>query len=196
MSNINNNSVVVGKVNSNDRDFFKFEKNGNVHKCCICGKEIVGFGNNPDPIPSNITDICCNECNSLYVLPIRVAYMKTAKLFNGEIVFEKPNGNETKKSDLFLDRILKISHTSSNFMSGYFDLDTDIRKEIDFLTDNDWNDNIPKDPYESFTHFYKGKTSYNEIIYELMVETIILKRIENCKSGEKISFGDYHFRKK
>lgn len=29
-------------------------------KCCICGKEIKGYGNNAEPLAKGI---CCDECN-------------------------------------------------------------------------------------------------------------------------------------
>jgi len=56
-------------------------------KCCICGKEINGYGNNPDGAmwkdeqgnliapKFNIEDECCDECNSNYVIPGRLYRM-------------------------------------------------------------------------------------------------------------------------
>ena len=42
--------------------------------CCnICGKKIDGYGNNPYPIMQSDTDRCCNDCNSTYVIPARLA---------------------------------------------------------------------------------------------------------------------------
>lgn len=38
-------------------------------KCCICGKEIEGHGNNPFPIAGKT---CCDECNVKVVLPYRI----------------------------------------------------------------------------------------------------------------------------
>lgn len=38
-------------------------------KCCICGKEIEGYGNNPAPIAGNQ---CCDECHQKVVIPYRV----------------------------------------------------------------------------------------------------------------------------
>ena len=38
-------------------------------KCCICGKEIVGYGNSPSPIAGHR---CCDDCNMKVVLPIRI----------------------------------------------------------------------------------------------------------------------------
>ena len=48
--------------------------------CCICGKEFTGYGNNPKgavdtnkkEIKWNAEDVCCDECNSKYVLPGRM----------------------------------------------------------------------------------------------------------------------------
>ena len=37
--------------------------------CCICGKEIKGWGNNPYPVKEN--GECCDECNTKYVIPAR-----------------------------------------------------------------------------------------------------------------------------
>ena len=40
-------------------------------KCCICGKEIIGFGNNPWPIKDS--GCCCDECNSTVVIQARLS---------------------------------------------------------------------------------------------------------------------------
>ena len=40
------------------------------HTCCICGKEFVGLGNNPQPIYEE--GRCCDECDTKYVLPSRI----------------------------------------------------------------------------------------------------------------------------
>lgn len=46
-------------------------------KCCICGNEIDGLGNNPAPILDTHNDTemklrCCRECNDSLVIPIRL----------------------------------------------------------------------------------------------------------------------------
>lgn len=38
-------------------------------KCCICGKEIEGYGNNPMPVAGTA---CCDECNNKVIVPLRV----------------------------------------------------------------------------------------------------------------------------
>lgn len=37
-------------------------------RCCICGKEINGVGNNPFPIAGRK---CCDECNEKVIIPFR-----------------------------------------------------------------------------------------------------------------------------
>lgn len=39
-------------------------------KCCICGKEFEGWGNDPYPVKNERE--CCDECNYKYVLPARL----------------------------------------------------------------------------------------------------------------------------
>ena len=38
--------------------------------CCICGKEIIGWGNNPTPIKEE--GRCCDSCNFKDVIPERL----------------------------------------------------------------------------------------------------------------------------
>ena len=42
-------------------------------KCVICHREIVGYGNNADPVAPGR---CCNTCNALYVIPKRIQLMR------------------------------------------------------------------------------------------------------------------------
>ena len=45
-------------------------------KCCICGREFNGFGNNANPIREGN---CCDYCNSRFVLPIRLSKLTQNK---------------------------------------------------------------------------------------------------------------------
>ena len=54
-------------------------------KCNLCGCEIKGWGNNPAPLIENDDDRCCDSCNSMYVIPMRI-YMLAHELEHGEIV--------------------------------------------------------------------------------------------------------------
>ena len=38
-------------------------------KCCICGKEFNGYGNNALPIKDGT---CCDKCNKVFVFPARL----------------------------------------------------------------------------------------------------------------------------
>jgi len=44
-------------------------------KCCICGKEIKGWGNDPWPVVKDNDAECCDECNYEVVLPARIIGM-------------------------------------------------------------------------------------------------------------------------
>ena len=45
------------------------DKNTNTIKCVICGEHFYGFGNDPAPVKN--TGRCCDDCNSLIVVPAR-----------------------------------------------------------------------------------------------------------------------------
>lgn len=38
-------------------------------ECCICGKSIMSYGNNAEPV---MVGECCNECNLHVVIPARM----------------------------------------------------------------------------------------------------------------------------
>ena len=40
--------------------------------CCICGKTIENFGNNPYPYVRVEKARCCNNCNAVHVTPLRL----------------------------------------------------------------------------------------------------------------------------
>lgn len=44
--------------------------------CSICFKEIIGFGNNAEPVKKGR---CCNSCNDLYVIPERLKQIQNGK---------------------------------------------------------------------------------------------------------------------
>ena len=42
-------------------------------KCCFCGEEVEGYGNDPSPIQTeNENDECCDVCNLTKVIPTRI----------------------------------------------------------------------------------------------------------------------------
>ena len=45
-----------------------------IERCCICRKQLIGedrYGNNP--WPARERGRCCNACNDMYVIPLRIA---------------------------------------------------------------------------------------------------------------------------
>lgn len=42
--------------------------------CCICGKEFIGYGNNPSPVKEK--GKCCDECNATVVIPKRLEQLR------------------------------------------------------------------------------------------------------------------------
>lgn len=46
-------------------------------KCCICGGEVEGHGNNPAPVKSE--GRCCNTCNLTKVIPARLTILCKVK---------------------------------------------------------------------------------------------------------------------
>ena len=39
----------------------------NTQKCCWCGKEFTGYGNNPYPLVKEQGARCCDECNEIVI---------------------------------------------------------------------------------------------------------------------------------
>ena len=52
-------------------------------KCCICGREIKGWGNNPWPVNNNESAKSWEEPNGQVVIPARIRGMYKAK---GEVI--------------------------------------------------------------------------------------------------------------
>ena len=55
-------------------------------KCCICGRTVKGFGNNPWPVDNREDARCCDECNEAEVIPARIVQ-----------IMEKAYGTEQSK---------------------------------------------------------------------------------------------------
>ena len=51
----------------------KIVKDSKEIKCCICGRPIEGWGNNPWPVENE--GECCDICNQNIVLPARIEMM-------------------------------------------------------------------------------------------------------------------------
>lgn len=47
------------------------------NKCCICGRDFEGYGNNPAPVIDDPKKRCCDECNEAVVIRARfLAYLR------------------------------------------------------------------------------------------------------------------------
>ena len=55
------------------------------NKCCLCGEEFEGYGNDPSPLKES--GECCDRCNAEKVIPARLeaalAPGETAEKFAG-----------------------------------------------------------------------------------------------------------------
>jgi len=56
--------------------------------CCVCGKELEGFGHNPSPVPELMEwteeeQRCCVDCNQTFVIPLRMFCNTVGKLREG-----------------------------------------------------------------------------------------------------------------
>ena len=58
-------------------------KNKNSFRCCVCGKEVSGYGNNPVPVIA--LGKCCDECNQKVVIPARFTVTKILDDFCKEL---------------------------------------------------------------------------------------------------------------
>lgn len=48
------------------------------NKCCICGANYGGYGNNAEPVASGR---CCNDCNAEVIIPARISMMFDAESY-------------------------------------------------------------------------------------------------------------------
>ena len=43
------------------------------YKCVLCGGDSTGWGNNPEPLKPFDAGRCCEACNTMMVIPARMA---------------------------------------------------------------------------------------------------------------------------
>lgn len=83
-------------------------------KCCICGKEFNGLGNNANPIRDGI---CCDSCNKRFVIHARIL---DSKLLYCKVYEISENGQS------FLDLSKKLYKRDFEFISKNQDGDIKI----------------------------------------------------------------------
>lgn len=60
-------------ANPFDLDFCQINEEKANDTCCICGEDILGYGNNAEPYAHGR---CCDACNLKFVIPARIRAMK------------------------------------------------------------------------------------------------------------------------
>ena len=74
-------------------------------KCCICGKEVDGWGNNPWPVKEE--GECCDDCNSNEVIPARIFQIykniNPKKEIKEDKQFSLRDGNEIENAKKYLN---------------------------------------------------------------------------------------------
>lgn len=52
-------------------------------KCCLCGCEILGYGNNPAPLDTTDGARCCDDCD-MFVIQARIESILPSKYVKKE----------------------------------------------------------------------------------------------------------------
>ena len=89
-----------------DKYYYESLNEGEHHfKCCICGKEVDGWGNNPWPVKEE--GECCDDCNSNEVIPARIFQIykniNPKKEIKEDKQFSLRDGNEIENAKKYLN---------------------------------------------------------------------------------------------
>lgn len=94
-----------------------------INKCCICNKEIKGYGNNAEPVKKGT---CCDKCNREVVIPARM------KNIHKESLRESTNKTLYHYSNILYevgDEIIKHTDLSPEVVEAY-------KKQLDLNPEN------------------------------------------------------------
>ena len=69
-------AATIAETNPFDQTFESLREADINDKCCICGEDIIGYGNNAEPYTSGR---CCDACNLKFVIPARIDELKKSK---------------------------------------------------------------------------------------------------------------------
>lgn len=69
-------AAAIAETNPFDQTFESLREADTNDKCCICGEDIIGYGNNAEPYTSGR---CCDACNLKFVIPARIDELKKSK---------------------------------------------------------------------------------------------------------------------
>lgn len=88
-------------------------------KCCVCGKEFIGYGNNASPVKKGV---CCDYCNTNFVVPARIFQCKTKEPVSFEILNTFSSGVNLKNNlkNRNFEKIEKVGYMDvySNMETG------------------------------------------------------------------------------
>lgn len=111
-------------------------------KCCICGEDMVGYGNNPRPIcaPDDFNSRCCNRCNELVVQArIMQQYDLLREIQPNDKIVVLYTKDSTKPIDMLRE--------SGKFLAGYVDVDEQLQPNIYYGTWGNFKLNTKTDSY-------------------------------------------------
>lgn len=93
-------------------------------KCCICGKEFTGHGNNPDPVEK--FGKCCNDCHFNIVVPRRLLdAKKTAARAAADAIKSTPlQKHESAQLNALCEKTVHIRFTDGTKRRGVLHKDT------------------------------------------------------------------------
>lgn len=129
-------------------------------KCCLCGQEFEGFGNNPWPLNNDENARCCDKCNAEKVIPARImqAYSKKEDIKEGE--YSDIYGEEVDYTDMrkLITALREICDKAENdgfhkvlykFKRAVNDL-SDISSDLEeFYEDNSIKESEDEEPIEA-----------------------------------------------
>lgn len=115
-------------------------------KCCVCGMEFNGYGNNPDPVYEKYSmEACCDSCNFRAVIPARIEERATSlgndpKLVREgdilSIMWTKESDAPTKylleEGKLLKGKVSKI--TKTDFIGNWGDFKVNIENDRWFVS--------------------------------------------------------------
>lgn len=110
-------------------------------ECAFCGKEIVGYGNNPAPF-TNKGEVC-DECNSRYVIrarleSVRGVLFKPSKMY----VIEVRPGEYVKNDKYDTEKLLDAKFfNSENAAKNYISKNVPYGANIKLVEDCIWTNN-------------------------------------------------------
>jgi hypothetical protein len=86
--------------------------------CCICGEDFHEWGNNPAPFTG---EICCNDCNDRFVVPIRMITRDGISAETGKALKDLArygkifvNARKTAQGSIFTPRVIYTDKGEKN----------------------------------------------------------------------------------